>query len=136
MCSWQLTPRTADLLHTALIILADQAYDDAQRLGDQFLPDADSTTWEVFDRLPPLTRTADHRWRRRMARAFDDLASDLVRGKWPEHATARDAGGVVRERVAGAGPPALTGRPEQDQHAPGHPADQDRRAQDPQLNSF
>ncbi|MCS0605614.1 hypothetical protein NX794_31090 [Streptomyces sp. LP11] len=83
-CGWQLTPRTADLLHTALVLLADQAYDDAHRLGDQFLPDAGSTTWEVFDRLPPLTWTADHRWRRRMARAFDDLAADLARGKWPE----------------------------------------------------
>ncbi|MEW2259747.1 hypothetical protein ACFY64_34830 [Streptomyces collinus] len=83
-CGWQLTPRTADLLHTALVLLADQAYDDAHRLGDQFLPDADATTWEVFDRLPPLTWTADHRWRRRMARAFDDLAADLARGKWPE----------------------------------------------------
>lgn len=83
-CGWQLTPRTADLLHTALVLLADQAYDDADRLGDQFLPNAGSTTWEVFDRLPPLTWTADHRWRRRMARAFDDLAADLTQGKWPE----------------------------------------------------
>ncbi|MER7968004.1 hypothetical protein ABTX35_03140 [Streptomyces sp. NPDC096080] len=83
-CGWQLTPRTADLLHTALELLADQAYDDAHRLGDQFLPDADSAVWEVFDRLPPLTWTADHRWRRRMARAFDDLAADLARGRWPE----------------------------------------------------
>ncbi|MFE6942209.1 hypothetical protein [Streptomyces chartreusis] len=83
-CGWQLTPRTADLLHAVLVLLADQAYDDAQRLGDQFLPDADSTGWEVFDRLPPLTWTADHRWRRRMARAFDDLATDLARGRWPE----------------------------------------------------
>ncbi|MFG3076354.1 hypothetical protein [Streptomyces sp. NPDC048225] len=83
-CGWQLTPRTADLLHTALVLLADQAYDDAHRLGDQFLPDANATTWEVFDRLPALTWTADHRWRRRMARAFDDLAADLGRGKWPE----------------------------------------------------
>jgi hypothetical protein len=77
-------PRIADLLHTALVFLADQAYDDAHRLGDRFLPDADATTWEVFDRLPPLTGTADHRWRRRMARAFDDLAADLTPGKWPE----------------------------------------------------
>lgn len=44
-CVWQLTPRTADLLHTALVVLADQAYDDAQHLGDQFLADADSSTW-------------------------------------------------------------------------------------------
>jgi hypothetical protein len=38
--------------------------------------------------------------------------------------------------VAEAGPPAPTGRQEQDQHAPGHLADQDRQVQDPQLNSF
>ncbi|MFD5620075.1 hypothetical protein [Streptomyces yangpuensis] len=80
---WQLTPRTADLLHTALTVLADQAYDDAQYLADRLLPDAGPASLEVFDRLPPLTWTADHRWRRRMARAFDDLAGDLVDGHWP-----------------------------------------------------
>ena len=83
-CGWQLTPRTADLLSTVLSVLADQAFDDAARLGDQYLPDAHSTGWAVFDRLPPLTRSADHRWRRRMARAFDDLADDLNKGRWPE----------------------------------------------------
>ncbi|MCX4808746.1 hypothetical protein OG594_45565 [Streptomyces sp. NBC_01214] len=71
------------MLHTALVVLADQAYDDAQHLGDQFLSVADSATWGVFDRLPPLTWTADHRWRRRMARSFDDVAGDLVKGNWP-----------------------------------------------------
>ncbi|WP_405419669.1 hypothetical protein [Streptomyces erythrochromogenes] len=80
---WQLTPRTADLLHTALLVLADQAYDDAHHLGDRLLPDAGPGTLEVLDRLPPLTWTADHRWRRRMARAFDDLAGDLADGHWP-----------------------------------------------------
>lgn len=81
---WQLTPRTADLLHTALAVLADQAYDDAQYLADHLLPGAGPASLEVFDRLPPLTWTADHRWRRRMARAFDDLAGDLADGHWPE----------------------------------------------------
>lgn len=47
-----------------------------------------------------------------------------------EHATTRDAGGVVRERAAATGPPAPTGRPEQDQHAPGCLPDQDRRVLD------
>ncbi|MFI5642165.1 hypothetical protein ACIA8H_32795 [Streptomyces goshikiensis] len=79
----QLTPRTADLLHTALVVLADQAYDDAQHLGDRSLFDAGPAAAEVFDRLSPLTWTAGHRWRRRMARAFDDLADDLVRGQIP-----------------------------------------------------
>ncbi|MER7730078.1 hypothetical protein ABTX80_04280 [Streptomyces erythrochromogenes] len=81
---WQLTPRTADLLHTALAVLADQAYDDAQYLADRLLSDAGPASPEVFDRLPPVTWSADHRWRRRMARAFDDLAGDLVDGHVPE----------------------------------------------------
>lgn len=71
------------MLHTALLVLADQAYDDAHHLGDRLLPDAGPGTLEVLDRLPPLTWTADHRWRRRMARAFDDLAGDLADGHWP-----------------------------------------------------
>ncbi|GGZ44324.1 hypothetical protein [Streptomyces poonensis] len=109
-CGWQLTPRTADLLSTALSILADQAFDDAERLGDQYLPDAQSTGWEVFDRLPPLTYIADHRWRRRMARAFDDLADDLAKGWWPDptctaeemalHLAIEDAPTYLRDRPA------------------------------------
>ncbi|MYT23345.1 hypothetical protein GTW69_24180, partial [Streptomyces sp. SID7760] len=79
----QLTPRTAELLHTALVVLADQAYDDVRYLGDRFLPGFSPAASEVFDRLPPFTWTAGHRWRRRMARAFDDLADDLVRGRAP-----------------------------------------------------
>ncbi|MEV7562851.1 hypothetical protein [Streptomyces sp. NPDC089795] len=78
-----LTPRTADLLHTALVVLADQAYDDARHLGDRFLPDAGPAASEVLERLPPFTWRADRRWRRRMARAFDDLADDLARGHRP-----------------------------------------------------
>ncbi|MEU6311487.1 hypothetical protein [Streptomyces sp. NPDC047014] len=81
--AWQLTPRTADLLHTALVVLADQAYDDAKYLGDRFVREAGSGVLEVFDRLPPLTWTAGRRWRRRMARAFDDLAGDLAAGNRP-----------------------------------------------------
>ncbi|MEW2585168.1 hypothetical protein [Streptomyces virginiae] len=79
----QLTPRTAHLLHTALVVLADQAYDDARYLGDRFLRDAGSGAVEVLDRLPPFTWTAGRRWRRRMARAFDDLADDLAGGRRP-----------------------------------------------------
>ncbi|MEU6315487.1 hypothetical protein [Streptomyces sp. NPDC047014] len=80
---WQLTPRTAHLLHTALVVLADQAYEDAQHLGDRFLPDAGPGALEALDRLPSLTWMADHGWRRRMARAFDDLAEDLTAGLRP-----------------------------------------------------
>lgn len=113
-CGWQLTPRTADLLHTALTVLADQAYDDAQRLGDQFLPDADSVTWEVFDRLPPLTWTADHRWRRRMARAFDDLAGDLAKGNWPNPTCTAEE--MALHLAIEDAPTYLEDRPEADDH--------------------
>ncbi|WP_430379161.1 hypothetical protein [Streptomyces sp. B1-3] len=82
-CSWQLTPRTADLLLTALSVLADQAYDDADELRDQPLTNQQPGDWELFTRLPSLTWSADRNWRRRMARAFDDLTDDLEHGRWP-----------------------------------------------------
>lgn len=113
-CGWQLTPRTADLLHTALIVLADQAYDDAQHLGDQFLSDDDSATWEVFDRLPPLTWTADHHWRRRMARAFDDLAADLAKGNWPNPTCTAEE--MALHLAIEDAPTYLEDRPAQDDH--------------------
>ncbi|MGW4802565.1 hypothetical protein [Kitasatospora sp. NPDC004272] len=84
-CRWRLTPRTADLLHTALSVLADQAYDHAEELGDRPLGHQEAKDgWEFFTALPPLTFAADLQWRRRMARAVDDLAGDLEQGKWPE----------------------------------------------------
>ncbi|GAA1988473.1 hypothetical protein [Kitasatospora viridis] len=83
-CLWQLTPRTADLLHTALSLLADEAYDDAEGLGDgRLVPDKHEGDWGVFSRLPKLTFATDLQWRRRFARAADDLADDLERGHWP-----------------------------------------------------
>lgn len=83
-CSWQLTPRTADLLLTSLSVLADQAYDDADELRDQPVTKQRPGNWELFTRLPSLTWSADRSWRRRMARAFDDLSDDLEHGRWPQ----------------------------------------------------
>ncbi|MFG3526584.1 hypothetical protein ACGF8B_07555 [Streptomyces sp. NPDC047917] len=84
-CQWQLTPRTADFLYTELCVLADQAYDDGEELGDRtVVPDERDGHWGVFSYLPKLTFTADLQWRRRFARAADDLAGDLERGHWPE----------------------------------------------------
>lgn len=83
-CGWQLTPRTADLLLTSLSVLADQAYDDADDLRDQPVTKQRPGDWELFTRLPSLTWSADRNWRRRMARAFDDLTDDLERGRWPQ----------------------------------------------------
>ncbi|MFI9276164.1 hypothetical protein ACIGXM_36615 [Kitasatospora sp. NPDC052896] len=84
-CLWQLTPRTADVLHTTLCLLADEAYDDAEELGDgRLVPDEREGNWGVFARLPKLTFGADLQWRRRFARAADDLADDLEHGNWPQ----------------------------------------------------
>ncbi|MQS14786.1 hypothetical protein F7Q99_21605 [Streptomyces kaniharaensis] len=84
-CQWQLTPRTADILHTTLCLLADEAYDDADELGDgRLVPDEHEGNWGVFARLPKLTFDADLQWRRRFARAADDLADDLEHGRWPQ----------------------------------------------------
>ncbi len=83
-CGWQLTPRTADLLLTALSVLADQAYDDADDLRDQPVTKQRPGDWELFTRLPSLTWSADRNWRRRLARAFDDLTGDLEHGRWPQ----------------------------------------------------
>ncbi|MEU4117768.1 hypothetical protein AB0F71_25145 [Kitasatospora sp. NPDC028055] len=83
-CAWRLTPRTADLLHSALCGLADQAYDDAEAFGDEPVTVEDKGDWEFFARLPKLTHGCDLQWRRRMARALDDLTDDLEHGRWPE----------------------------------------------------
>ena len=41
------------------------------------------TQWYLFGRYPRLTWSQDAAWRRRAARSYDDLASDLAAGSWP-----------------------------------------------------
>lgn len=83
-CDWCLTPRTADLLCSALMWLAESAYDDAAELKDRPVTQEDDGTWGVFSRLPQVTWNQDMQWRRGLARACDDLAGDLKRGNWPQ----------------------------------------------------
>ncbi|MFF8727207.1 hypothetical protein ACF073_12035 [Streptomyces sp. NPDC015171] len=82
-CSWWLTPRTADRLFGALVWLADTAYDDVEELQDRPVLEEDDGTWGFFSRLPRVTWRQSRQWRRGLARACDDLAGDLARGKWP-----------------------------------------------------
>ncbi|MEU1312449.1 hypothetical protein ABZ419_26655 [Streptomyces cinnamoneus] len=82
-CRWQFTPRTADLLHTALAVLADQASTTRGAPEISFCRLLPPRPGRSSTGCPPLTWPADHRRRRRMARAFDDLAADLAKGKWP-----------------------------------------------------
>jgi hypothetical protein len=104
---WQLTPRTADALHSALCTLADEAYDDIEEHGDQPVQPGDSD-WSVFDRLPRLSWRQDAQWRRQVARAADDLTGDLEAGQWPIprcnaeelclHLAVEDADGFIEDR--------------------------------------
>jgi hypothetical protein len=81
--AWHLTPRTASVLYTALCTLADEAYDDVEEHADQPVPGPDAGDWSVLPRLPRITWRQDTAWRRDLARAADDLATDLEHGQWP-----------------------------------------------------
>ncbi|KJK60048.1 hypothetical protein [Saccharothrix sp. ST-888] len=80
---WTLTPRTACLLHTQLITLADAAYDDLEEHEGEPVTDEEEQDFAVFGRLPSRTWGMHRSWRRALARTFDDLAEDLTLGEWP-----------------------------------------------------
>lgn len=80
---WTLTPRTACLLHTQLVGLADAAYDDLEEHEDEPVTEGDEPDWTVYARLPRRTWSMHRTWRRALARTFDDLAEDLSLGEWP-----------------------------------------------------
>ncbi|ONI91291.1 hypothetical protein ALI22I_09505 [Saccharothrix sp. ALI-22-I] len=77
------TPRTAAVLWGMAGLLADHAYDDVIEHGDDPV-EPDDPMWSVFDEFPRITWLQDAIWRRRAARAFDDLAADLLAGRWPQ----------------------------------------------------
>jgi hypothetical protein len=80
---WQLTPRTADMLYTALENLSDEAHDDADERGDEPVSGKNADDWSLFDRLPRITWAVDAEWRHQFGRACEDLARDLAAGEWP-----------------------------------------------------
>jgi hypothetical protein len=81
-CSgFQLTPRTAEALYLVGQLLSDQAFDDVEQHGDG--PVTKEGDWFVFHDYPRITWTQDSDWRRRAARSFDDLSSDIASGEWP-----------------------------------------------------
>lgn len=78
---FQMTPRTVAVLWSVAQVLADYGYDDVEKHGSDPLPER--TGWSLFDRYPRLTWSQDATWRRRAARAYDDLVGDLAAGEWP-----------------------------------------------------
>ncbi|MFF7139457.1 hypothetical protein RKD27_009379 [Streptomyces sp. SAI-126] len=89
-CQWTFTPRSADLLFSALDELAEAAYDDAAELGERPVTQDDDGAWGFFSRLPQVTWRQSMQWRRGLARACDDLAGDLQRGSWPRPSCAAE----------------------------------------------
>ncbi|GAA2632912.1 hypothetical protein [Paractinoplanes durhamensis] len=79
--SWPVTPRTAARLWRVLRRLAEQAYGDVDKHGDE--PVGAAVDWDVFDRLPSATWGQDGPWRRGFGRAAEDLAGDLAAGRLP-----------------------------------------------------
>jgi hypothetical protein len=102
---WHLTPRTADMLHAALSVMSDGAYDDIEEHGDTPVSIDNQDSWMVFDRLPRITWRQDAEWRRGIAHACEDLIRDLEEGNWPQprnnaeeivmHLAVRDAPGLL-----------------------------------------
>lgn len=68
-------------LWAAAKLAGDDGYDDVAEHGDTPVTEADD--WALFDTYPPNTYRQDAAWRRRAARAYDDLAADLADGRWP-----------------------------------------------------
>lgn len=136
---WQLTPRTAAALWVTAGLTADDGYDDAAAHGDTPLtsttltsttPGGQGEQWALFDRYPPLTHSRGAAWRRRAARAFDDLADDLAAGRWPQPQCPAEemALHIILERVRdwAADPDGAFGAPpEKLAGLPAHPDDLD-----------
>lgn len=72
-----LTARTAVVLRLALDELSTQAWQEVAVLGEEPLRRG---AGGLFGSLPPVTLAQDGPWRRKMARAFDDLAAELTAG--------------------------------------------------------
>jgi hypothetical protein len=72
----------AAALRWAAAITADDAYDDVENHGGEPVPD-NAWDWSLFDTYPHVTWTETVEWRRRAARAYDDLSADVDAGMWP-----------------------------------------------------
>lgn len=124
---WQLTPRTADILYTALENLSDEAYNDVDERADEPVEANEAGNWSFFGRFPRVTWGMDAEWRRQASRACEDLSDDLAAGKWPHprctaeemalHLAIRDAPGYLE----------MCQEAEEDHHEalPSHPDDYD-----------
>ena len=80
---WELTARTADVLHSSLSMLADGIYDDVEELADGPLVELGRYDTQVLDRIPRVCWRQDALWRKRLAHCADALAEDLAQGRLP-----------------------------------------------------
>jgi hypothetical protein len=73
----RLTPRTAEVLRTALCGLAEHIRADVDDLGDRPVVLGEHRRLAALDRLPQACWTQDARWRRQLAATAEDLADRL-----------------------------------------------------------
>jgi hypothetical protein len=79
-----LTKRMREALNMALSVMSDQIYDDIDEFrGDPVTP-TNVDQWLQLARFPIVTWRESRDWRRKLARAADDLANDLDAGELPE----------------------------------------------------
>lgn len=78
-----ITPRTAEALYTALLMLADSLYDDVELLAGRPAIAPNLPTLYSIPDYPGFTWRQPWDWWRQAARSYDDLAADLRRGQVP-----------------------------------------------------
>ncbi|TQC40116.1 hypothetical protein EEB14_56435 [Rhodococcus sp. WS4] len=77
-----LTPRQARMVAVTAGAFAATVYGDADALAGRAIESVEQGS--LLAALPSVTWGQDTGWRRRMARAFDDLAADIAAGRDPE----------------------------------------------------
>ena len=79
-----MSKRLREALNIALSLMADEIYDDIDEHGGTPVSPSNRDEFNWLGAFPTLTWREGRDWRRKLARAADDLANDLDAGRLPE----------------------------------------------------